>query len=206
MESPAMLHGVLQDAVPTIGDVQVRNLGTVGGAIAHADPGSDLPACLLALDGEIVARSGGGERTIPADGFFQGAFATTLAGDELLTEIRLPAPDPGTGSAYRWMEHPASGYSVVGVAALVGRDEGGRISSARVGVTGVGDVAYRAKAVEAALTGSDGGVSDLQAAAAHATDGVSVVGDIHADREYRTAMAAVYTRRAIEAALARIGG
>jgi carbon-monoxide dehydrogenase medium subunit len=206
MESPAMNLGVLQDAVPTIGDVQVRNLGTVGGSVAHADPASDMPACLLALDAELVARSGGGERTIPIDGFFQGAFVTTLAGDELLTEIRVPAPDPGLGSAYRWMEHPASGYSIVGVAAVVGRDEGGRIASARIGITGVGDVAYRAKAVEGALVGSDGGASDLEAAAAHATEGVNVVGDIHADREYRTAMAAVYTRRAIEAALARVGG
>ena len=206
MESPALLHGVLQDAVPTIGDVQVRNLGTVGGAIAHADPASDMPACLLALDAEVVARSGGGERTIPIDGFFQGAFVTALAGDELLTEVRIPAPDPGAGSAYAWMEHPASGYSIVGVAAVVGRAEGGSITIARVGITGVGDVAYRAKGVESALTGSDGGADALAAASARATDGVSVVGDIHADRDYRTAMAAVYTRRAIEAALARIGG
>ena len=206
MESPAMLHGVLQDALPTIGDVQVRNLGTVGGAIAHADPASDLPACLLALDAEVVARSGGGERTIPIDGFFQGAFVTALAGDERLTELRMPAPDPGAGSAYRQLENRASGYSIVGVAAVVGRDQSGAISTVRIGITGVGEVAYRAKAAESALGGSDGSERAIAYAAARATEGVAVVGDIHADADYRTAMTEVYTRRAIEAALARVGG
>jgi carbon-monoxide dehydrogenase medium subunit len=100
------------------------------------------------------------------------------------------------------MEHPASGYSIVGVCAVVASG-GGSVTHARVALTGVGEVAYRAKAVEAALLGSDGSPASVAAAAAHATDGVTVNGDIHADRAYRTQMAAVYTRRAIEAALGR---
>jgi carbon-monoxide dehydrogenase medium subunit len=204
MDSPAQHYGVLKDAVPSIGDVQVRNRGTVGGAIAHADPASDLPACLLALDAEIVARSQGGERTIPATAFFTGAFETALASNEVLTEIRLPAPRDDAGSAYASLEQSASGYALVGVAAVVVRGgPGGPIVFSTVAITGVGETAYRATAVEAALTGSDGSADAIAAAAAHATDGIAVRGDIHADAAYRAAMAVVYTRRAIEGALGR---
>ncbi|MEA2608209.1 MAG: aerobic carbon-monoxide dehydrogenase medium subunit [Chloroflexota bacterium] len=203
-ESPARHYGLLRDALPGIGDVQVRNRGTVGGAIAHADPASDLPACLLALDAEIVARSVRGERTIATDGFFEGPFATGLAPDELITEIRLPGPRDDAGSAYVALEQPASGYAMVGVAAIVFVADDSTIAGASIALTGVGDHAYRARAVEAALAGSDGSPAAIAAAAAHATDGVDVASDIHADRAYRTAMAAVYTRRAIEAALARL--
>ena len=153
-----------------IGDVQVRNRGTLAGSIAHADPASDLPAILLALEGTLVIRSGSGERVVAVDGFFQGAFATDLGEDEILTEIRLPATPDGAGMAYRAIEQPASGYSMVGVAAVVGR-AGDSIGYARIAITGVGDVAYRATAVEAALLGSDGGAAAIEAAAAHATDG-----------------------------------
>ena len=206
MESPAMHYGLLKDALPGIGDIQVRNRGTVGGAIAHADPASDLPACLLALDAEIVARSPRGERSITSTEFFTGAFETALADDEVLTEIRLPAPRDDAGSAYASLEQAASGYALVGVAAVVARgDPGGPIAFATVALTGVHEHAYRAPEVEAALVGSDGSSEAIQAAAAHATEGVEVNSDIHADAAYRAAMAAVYTRRAIEAALARIG-
>ena len=206
MDSPAMHYGVLKDALPGIGDLQVRNRGTVGGAIAHADPASDLPACLLALDAEIVARSSRGERSIQATEFFQGAFEPALTDDEVLTEIRLPAPLDGAGSAYASLEQTASGYALVGVAAVVVRaTAGGPISFATVAVTGVHEHAYRASEVEEALVGSDGSSGAIEAAVAHATDEVEVNADIHADAAYRTAMAAVYARRAIEAALARIG-
>jgi carbon-monoxide dehydrogenase medium subunit len=206
LESPAKNYGLLRDALPTIGDVQVRNRGTVGGAIAHADPASDLPACLLALDAEVVVRSSKGERTIPITAFFQDSFQTAIAEDELLTEVRLPGPRDDAGSAYASLEQPASGYAIVGVAAVVIRSEDkGPITSAMVAITGVGPVAYRASAVEKALAGSDGSAAAIAAAAAHATDGVTVNSDIHADREYRTEMARVFTVRAIEAALARLG-
>ena len=204
-ESPARHYGLLKDALPEIGDVQVRNRGTVGGAVAHCDPASDLPAVLLALDAEIVARSKRGERVIPVDGFFNGAFETNLADDELITEIRLPGPRDDAGSAFQAMNQKASGYSIVGVAVVVVKEGGSVISKANVALTGVGESPYRAKAVEAALIGTEGTAESIAAAAAHATDGVTVNGDIHADSVYRTAMAAVYTRRAIEAALGRLG-
>ena len=204
-DSPATRYGLLADALPDIGDVQVRNRGTVGGSVAHCDPASDLPACLLALGAELVARSSRGERTIGVDGFFTGAFETTLEADELLTEIRLPASRDDAGSAFVSLSQPASGYSMVGVAVVVLRSTaGGPIDGATVALTGVGEAPYRARAVESALAGSDGSTASLAAAAAHATDGVRVNADIHADAAYRTAMAAVYTRRAIEAALDRI--
>jgi carbon-monoxide dehydrogenase medium subunit len=206
MESPAKHYGLLKDALPTIGDVQVRNRGTVGGAIAHADPASDLPACLLALDTEIVVRSARGERTLPIAGFFQDSFQTEIADDELLIEVRLPGPRDDAGSAYASLEQMASGYSIVGVAAVVARSApGAAISFSTIAITGVGPVAYRASGVESALTGSDGSAAAIAAAAAHATDGVTVNSDIHADREYRADMARVFTIRAIEAALARLG-
>jgi len=204
MDSPARHYGLLRDAVPNIGDVQVRNRGTVGGSIAHADPASDLPACLLALDAELVARSSSGERTIPVDGFLQGAFTTGLQPDEILTEIRLPGPRDDAGSAYVSLQSPASGYAMVGVAAVVFSGAGGGIASANVALTGVSDVAYRARAVESALAGSDGSSGVISAAGEHATDGVIVNDDIHADRDYRSHMAVIYTRRAVAAALARI--
>jgi carbon-monoxide dehydrogenase medium subunit len=206
MDSPAQHYGLLRDALPDIGDVQVRNRGTVGGAIAHCDPASDLPACLLALDAEIVIRSKRGERTAQCNGFFHGAFVTDLAPDELVTEVRLPAPRDDAGSAYVSLTQPASGYSMVGVAVVVVRGgPGGPIVFATVALTGVHEHPYRAPEVEAALVGTDGSADDIRAAAEHATVDVEVNSDIHADAAYRTAMAKVYTARAIERALSRLG-
>jgi carbon-monoxide dehydrogenase medium subunit len=205
LDSPAaMRYQCLAEAVPDIGDVQVRNRGTVGGSIAHADPASDLPAVMLALGATIHARSSGGERTIPADEFFMGPFQTALRDDEILTEIRLPGAAEAIGSAYRSLTQLASGYSIVGVAAVVARS-GGSISMAQIGVTGAGEVAYRATAVERALIGSDGSADAIAAAAAHAAEGQTVASDIHADAEYRARMAQVFVRRAVEGALAALG-
>jgi aerobic carbon-monoxide dehydrogenase medium subunit len=192
---------LLAVVIPGIGDVQVRNRGTLGGSIAHADPASDMPAVALALEAEIVIRSRSAERVVAAGDFFEGAFATDLAEDELLTEIRIPAQPAGARMAFHNLEQRASGYSIVGVAAVVGRT-GGSVTIARIAITGVGDVAYRASAVESALIGTPGDGAAIAAAAAHATDGVTVNSDIHADATYRAEMAQVETRRAIEAALA----
>ena len=192
---------LLAMAIPDIGDVQVRNRGTIGGGLAHADPASDMPAVVQALEAGIVLRARTGERVVPATSFFEGAFVTDIAEDEILTEIRIPAQPAGAGMAYRRLEQPASGFSIVGVAAVVARS-GGTISAARVAITGVGGVAYRASAVEAALVGTSGDVEALTEAAGHAADGVAVASDFHADRLYRAEMAKVYTRRALEAALA----
>lgn len=193
---------LLIEVIEDIGDVQVRNRGTLGGSLAHVDPASDLPAAALALDASVVARSAGGERVVPVSALFAGPFVSTLAPDELITEIRFPAMAAGNGTAYRSITQPASGYSIVGVAAAVTL-VGGRVTSAYVGITGVGEVPYRATAVEQLVVA--GGASAVASAAAHAADGQDVGGDIHADAEYRTAMASVITRRALEAAFGRAG-
>jgi carbon-monoxide dehydrogenase medium subunit len=191
-----------REAVGNIGDVQVRNRGTVGGSIAHADPASDLPAILLALDYSAVLRSARGERVVPLDGFFTGPFTTTAEPDELLVALRRGPLPGGVDGAYEKLVQPASGYAIVGVAVVVASG-GGSVSHARVAITGVGEHPYRAKAVEDALLGSDGSAGAIASAAAHATDGVTVNSDIHANAAYRSAMAVVHTRRAIETALGR---
>jgi carbon-monoxide dehydrogenase medium subunit len=207
LDSPVTALACMADALPTIADVQVRNRGTIGGSIAHADPASDLPAVLLALEAAVVARSTRGERTIPITSFFLGPFESALEADEIITEIRLPAPSSDYGSAYVNLEQPASGYAIVGVAAVLGHSGGvmgsSIIEDVRVGITGVGDHAYRAAAVETALRGTDCSHERIARAAKTATEGVQVNSDIHADREYRTAMAEVMVRRALEAARAR---
>jgi aerobic carbon-monoxide dehydrogenase medium subunit len=190
------------EAIDLIGDVQVRNRGTVGGSIAHADPASDAPAIALAFGGSAVLRGPGGERVVPLDGFFEGPFTTGIRDDEILVAIRRGPVPEGAGFAYRKLAQPASGYSMVGVAALIAMS-GGTISHAGIGVTGVHEHPYRAEDVEAALVGTDGSEAAIVAAAAHVTDGVDINSDIHADAAYRAAMAVVYTRRAIEGALGR---
>ena len=189
-------------AIAGIGDVQIRNRGTIGGSIAHADPASDMPAILLALDYSAVLRSARGERVVPLDGFFTGPFTTGAAPDEILVSLRRGQLPDGADGAYEKLPVPASGYAIVGVAAVLARS-GGSIGHARVALTGVGEYPYRAKAVEDALVGSDGSAGAIAAAAAHATDGVAVNSDIHANAAYRSAMAVVHTRRAIETALGR---
>ena len=197
---------ILAEAIHDVGDVQVRNRGTIGGSIAHADPASDFPAVAIALGADIVLRSRGGERVVPAEQFLQGAFTTDIRDDEILTEVRIPALPAAAGSAYVKLEQPASGYSIVGVAAVMARPTGPRMEGAvlRIGITGVGDIAYRAAAVEAALVASDWSEGAVRAAADRAADGQDVASDIHADATYRTAMAKVYARRAIQAASSRM--
>ena len=203
LDSPAVHLGVIRDAVPNIADVQVRNRGTVGGAVAHADPASDLPAALLALEAEVVIQSASGTRNTQVDGFFQGAFTTALGHDEILAAVILPAPRGDAGSAYAALEQRASGYPIAGVAAMVVLGAGGMIEGAGIGVTGVSDHPYRAHDVEAALIGTTGTAEAIAAAAALVVGDREVNADIHAGRDYRAAMAVVHARRAIEAALAR---
>jgi aerobic carbon-monoxide dehydrogenase medium subunit len=190
------------EAIDHIADVQVRNRGTIGGSIAHADPASDFPAIALAYDGSAVLRGPGGERVVPLDGFFEGPFQTGMAPDEILVAVRRGPVPEGAGFAYCKLPQPASGYSIVGIAAVVAMN-GGTISHARIGVTGLHEHPFRATEVEAALEGSDGSAEAIAAAAAHVNDDAEASSDIHADATYRAAMAVVYTRRAIEAALGR---
>jgi carbon-monoxide dehydrogenase medium subunit len=186
-----------------IGDVQVRNRGTLGGSLAHADPAADYPAAILALDAEIVAMSERGERVIPARKFFTGLMTSALRPSEILTEVRVPKTG-SAGTAYKKFHHPASGFAVVGVAALV-KLRGGKIERAAVGITGVAEHAYRAAAVEAALRGKPlSAIADCDVAEKAAAR-VEALGDSYASAEYRRHLAEVFTRRALQAA-ARAAG
>ena len=188
---------LLAETAAAIGDVQVRNRGTLGGSLAHADPAADYPAAILALDAELVTISEKGERVIKARDFFTGMFTTALRPDEILIEVRVPKTG-AAGTAYKKFHHPASGFAVVGVAAVV-KVKAGRIESASVGITGVAERAYRATGVEQALRGQ----ASVADAASHAADGVEALGDHFASSEYRAHLAAVFTRRALEEARAR---
>jgi carbon-monoxide dehydrogenase medium subunit len=193
---------VLAEAAGRIGDVQVRNLGTIGGSLAHADPAADYPAVLQAVRAQVRLVSLRGERTVSMDKFLVDAFATALEPGEILTEVIVPADVPGLGWSYLKMQQPASGFAVAGVAAQIGV-QGGTISTARVGLTGVAARPYRAATVEAALEGRPAEAATLAAAARLATEGVEALSDVYAAADYRAHVARVTTRRALETALAR---
>jgi carbon-monoxide dehydrogenase medium subunit len=194
---------VLAEAAGRIGDVQVRNVGTIGGSLAHADPAADYPAAVLALEAELTAEGPSGRRTIPATQFFTGMFTTALRPEEILVRVTVPALPARTGSAYLKFAHPASGFAVVGVAAVVTLDGRGRCERARIGITGVGPTAYRARAVEDALAGTALDDKTVAAAAAAAAHGVDVNEDLFASAEYRRHLAQVFTKRAVLAAAER---
>lgn len=194
--------GLLAQIAHVVGDQQVRHRGTIGGALAHADPAADYPAGVLALDAEIIARSPDGERVIPIADFFVGFLTTSLDPGEMITGVRIPA-QAGTGFRYEKMANPASGYAIVGVAAIVSTASNGSIDDIRVGITGATDTAFRATSVEDALRGGPGDLETVKAAASKATDGKDVLGDIHAPVEYRTRITQNLTRRAILTALER---
>ena len=194
---------LLAETAATIGDVQVRNMGTLGGSLAHADPAGDLPAAVLAAEATMVIRGRSGERSVPADAFFLGFFETAVQPREILTEVRIPKERGG--SSYQKFAHPASGYAVCGVAAVIERD-GDTVTSCRVGITGVAGEAYRAGAVEAALEGQTFSEALAAQAAGHAADGAEPLGDPFASEAYRAHLATVYTKRALLAAWARTGG
>lgn len=194
---------LMPETAAQIGDVQVRNKGTIGGSLAHSDPAADWPAVILALDAEMVVVGAGGERVIKAADFFVDLLTTALDPGEILREIRINAPQGRTGQAYLKMAQPASGFAVVGVAVNLVRDQAGSCKSAAIGVTGVASKAYRASAVEGALVGSALDGQAIAAASAKAADGVDANGDIYASDNYRRHLAQIYTRRAIEAAAAR---
>ncbi len=191
----------LAEAAAQVGDLQVRNRGTLGGSLAHADPAGDPPAPFLALDGSIIVKGPNGERTIVGTEFFIDILTTALAEDEIVTGVSFPTLAPGTGTAYVKFEHPASHYALTGVAAAVKLDGSGNVETVKVGVTGVGPKPYRATGVEEALVGK--GVDAIADAAAHAADGIDCNDDIHASAEYRAHLAVVFTRRALQAAFDR---
>jgi len=193
---------LLPETAAVIGDMQVRNRGTVGGSLAHADPAADYPAAVLALDAEVVATGPKGTRTIPVGQFFVEMLTTALGPNEIITEVRVPVQARGTGAAYKKHPHPASGYAVVGVAAVV-TVSGGKCERAAIGITGVAGKAYRASAVEKALAGQTLDEATVAKAAAHAADGVDPQGDLYASAQFRAHLASVYTKRAVLAAASR---
>jgi carbon-monoxide dehydrogenase medium subunit len=185
-----------------VGDPQVRHRGTIGGSVAHGDPASDPPTVLLALDAEMVARGPGGERVIPASEFFSGLFETALGPADVLTAIRVPKLGQGTGWAYQKFHRRAIDWAIVGVAAVVER-QNGSVGSGRVALTNMGLTPIRASAVESALSGASAGA--LEEAAQHAPEGTSPPSDTNGSAEYRRELSKVLTRRALEEALGRAG-
>ncbi len=193
---------LIAEMANVIGDQQVRNRGTIGGVLAHADPAADYPAGMLALDVTVLVTGPNGDREVPIGEFFQGFLTTALAPDELLTGVHVPVPPAGTTSAYEKLANPASGYATVGVAAVARCDDGGTISDIRVGITGASDTAWRATSVEDALRGTSPDAAAIKAAAASATEGVEMLEDKHAPADYRARVTRNLVRRAIERCLA----
>jgi carbon-monoxide dehydrogenase medium subunit len=202
------LDGFLQDRSPMIreamsvlGHVAIRNRGTVGGSCAHSDPAAEWPALALVLDAEFEASGPGGQRTIAAADFFQSYFTTALEPEEVLTEIRLPLPERGTGSAFEEFSRRHGDFGIVGSAAVVHRS-GGVISDARVALVGVGGTPVRSEAA-AMMIGSDGGDDVLDAIGVALQDEIDPTGDIHGSSEFRRHCAALIMKRAMRLAVDR---
>jgi carbon-monoxide dehydrogenase medium subunit len=194
---------LLADTAARVGDRQVRNRGTIGGALAHADAAADYPSAILALDASIVARRSQGERRIPAGEFFLDFLTTALQPDEILTAVHISVPPQGHGWSYQKLANQASGYAIVGVGAVVVLDSQGTVGDLRIGVTGAAAVAWRAQATEAALRGQrldDRAVAD---AADLVDGGIEFLDDLHGSAEYRRRVTRGLTLRAIVEAAGR---
>jgi carbon-monoxide dehydrogenase medium subunit len=189
-------------AAGQVGDPQVRHRATIGGSAAHGDPASDLPSVLLALDAEILVRGPEGERTVPVASFFKDFFEVDLSPREIVTSIRVPKLGAPTGWSYQKFHRRALDWAIVGVAAVIERDDG-HVKRARVGLTNMGLTPLRAAAVEAALEGSEASAEELAAAARNAPDGTSPPGDTNASAEYRRELSMILVRRALEEAVSR---
>jgi len=204
IESSDLLKSIcplLPQCAGHIGDVQVRNKGTIGGSVAHSDPAGDWPAAMIALNADIVATSQSGDRSIKADDFFVDLMTTALEPGEILREIRINKSNGRTGQSYVKMHHPASGFAVVGVAANISLNAGTSCRQASLGITGVAAKAFRPSEVESGLNGVTLNDETIAGAAAHATNGVEINGDLFASADYRKHLAEVYVRRAISEAL-----
>ena len=205
LESSDLLKNIcplLPACAGSIGDVQVRNKGTIGGSLAHSDPAGDWPAAALALGAELVLKGPNGERIANADTFFIDLMTTDIQPGEILREIRVKKPSGRFGQAYQKVPHPASGFAVVGVAIHLNLNADGSCSAAGVGVTGVATKAFRASGVESVLAGATLDDQTISAAAAKVCDGINATKDLYASADYRRHLDEVHTRRAIQAALA----
>ena len=199
-------YPILMDTTAVIADPLVRNLATVGGNLAHADPANDNPATMLALRASVVAKSSKGERVIPIDELFVDTFQTSLRPDEILTEIRIPRPAPNSGGTYLKLERKVGDFAIAGVAVYLVLDDKGNVKSAGIGLTNVGSTALRAKKAEAALVGNAPDEKAITAAAAAAAAESQPTADLRGPAEYKRDIVRVLTSRAIRHALARAKG
>ena len=187
---------LLPQTARVIGDAQVRNRGTIGGSLAHADPAADIPASILALGGELRVRGPDSDRWIQAEDFFLGLMTTALKPDEILTKIRIPVLSDRVGTSYQKVAQKASGFAIVGVAVHLGMDRG-LCAEIGVGVTGLGSKPYRARGVEEGLRNRRLEPSVIEAASSQVAQDVDPLEDIHASAEFRAHLARLYTARAI---------
>lgn len=193
---------LLPQTAATVADVQVRNQGTLGGSLAHADPAGDMPAAILALGAEMKAIGPKGDRWIKAEDFFLGFLTTALEPDEILTEIKVPILE-GARTAYLKAAQRASGFAVVGVAVCLKLGKSGPCENIAIGVTGVTDKAYRAEGTEQKLKGRKLQTNLIEKAAAEIVNGIDVIEDINGSKEYRSHLARIYGARVIQAAVDR---
>jgi CO/xanthine dehydrogenase FAD-binding subunit len=193
---------LLAEAMPQIGHVQIRNRGTVGGSLAHADPAGELPAVVAALDGELVLRSARGERRLPAQEFFVAYLTTAAAPDELLVEARLPVTPPRTGTAFMEVSRRHGDFAIVGVAATVTVDEGGVCTACALALTGVGATPVVPRPAARALVGVTPTPDAFEEVARRVAGGLTPDSDLHASGDYRKHLAGVLTRRALARAAA----
>ena len=191
---------LLPQTAATIADVQIRNRGTIGGSIAHADPAGDMPAAIMALDAEIKVVGPSGERWIKSNDFFLGLLMSVLEPDELVSAVRVPVTD-NDKTAYLKAAPRSSGFAVVGVAVRMGMDASGTCTHAALGITGITDKAYRPTRTEEILTGQKLDSKTIEEAAAESTRNVDVIEDINGSSEYRTHLTQVYVTRALQAAM-----
>lgn len=192
---------VLAEAARQVGDIQIRNRGTVGGNIAHADPAADLPAAAIVLDAELTIQGEDGEEAMGLDDFIIGPLITMMPENGVVTNVTFAIPPSHTKSTYLKYFHPASGYPVVGVAAIAGTGKDGVIDYIRVGITGAGDKVFRAEAVEQALMGQKPSDAVIDSAAGLAAEDGDMGSDLFASEEYREQLCKIYTARALKSIL-----
>ena len=191
------------EAAGQIGDAQVRNLGTIGGSLAHADPSADWPAVLTALDASVVVAGPQGERTLKVEQLILGPLTTALEPGEILTQVRVALPPARTAGAYEKLPHPASRFAVVGVAAEISLDARNTVQWSRIAITGLGSKVTRATGVERALQGKAADPAAIKSAAARAAEGLELRADLSGSAAYKAQLAAVYTERAALRAVSR---
>lgn len=196
---------LLTETLPWVAHPQIRNRGTIGGSLAHADPAAELPAAVLALEARFRLRRRGSERTLVASELFTGLFSTAIEPGELLVEIELPAPPPRSGTAFREVARRHGDFALAGVAAQVVLGTDGRCEQARLGLVGVGDGPTRASEAEAVLRGETPSLDLFQTAATATAAALDPPGDLHASAAYRRHLVEMLTRQALELAFARAG-